>query len=131
MCKAIAVYGTLRYGGPANGLMRGAKYLGQDAVYGKLHSLGDFPGLKLREEGEGFQVVVDVYEMPPEVEPVLLMSLDKYEGYYPNEPDQSLYSRVKVLTVEGNMEVWVYAYKFPAPESSFIESGDWFQHAYQ
>lgn len=125
MPKAIAVYGTLRYGGPANGLMRGFKYLGKDHIYGKIYNLsGYYPALHLGTEGEeDHQVVVDLYEIKDER---LLANIDRYEGYFPNEPDQSLYKRELTLTVEGNMEVWVYEYRFDCDKSLLIPSGDWF-----
>jgi gamma-glutamylcyclotransferase (GGCT)/AIG2-like uncharacterized protein YtfP len=126
MCRAIALYGSLRYGGPANGLMKGCTYLGQDSVYGRLYSLGSFPALRVGSEKDGERVTVDVYSFPAELENVLLSSLDKYEGCYPKEPDQSLYDRVKVLTVEGNLEVWVYEYLHQVNENRFVKSGDWF-----
>lgn len=121
MSNIIAVYGTLRYGESANGLMKGCRYLGKDHVRGKLYSLGSFPALK-RSDEEADKVVVDLYKLPNQL---VLQGLDRYEGYYPAEPDQSLYKRVLSLTEEGNAEVWVYEYVFEPPENSRIKNGDW------
>lgn len=124
MPKAIAVYGSLRYGGPANGLMKGFKYLGRDTVYGRLFNLGVYPALCLGDESKpDEQVVVDVYEITDER---LLQGLDRYEGYFPDAPEQSLYTREMTLTVEGNLEVWVYDYRFLCNDNEQVVSGDYF-----
>ena len=119
MSNIIAVYGTLRHGERANGLMKGCKYLGTDTVKGTLHNLGAFPALK---KSETDTVVVDLYQFPNQL---VLQGLDKYEGYYPTQPDQCLYQRVLTTTEEGCAEVWVYEYLFDPPQGSQIKDGDW------
>lgn len=127
MCKTIAVYGTLRYGASANRFMKGCKYLGNDAIYGDLYNLGAFPGLKTCTEKDGRKVIVDLYELPEDDREVL-GRLDRYEGYYQDAPDQSLYKRIKVLTINSNIEVWAYEFCSDIPSSTIITSGDWFDH---
>lgn len=117
----LAVYGTLRRGGPANGLLRGGKWLGLDRVPGVLYDVGPFPALRPLKEGEEGTVLVDVYEVDEKVLP----AIDKYEGHYPEAPDQSLFTRREVLTTEGTLPVTVYEYKF-TPISPVVPSGDWF-----
>lgn len=122
----VAVYGTLRYGAAANGLMKGCKYLGKDKVSGRLYSLGAYPGLlpPIGEESPEQEVSVDVYAVPDEN---VLTSLDRYEGYYKDDPDHSLYNREKTVTLEGGMEVEVYIYNSDrVKEHSRIKTGDWF-----
>ena len=116
----LAVYGTLRRGGPANHLLRGASYLGKDKIPGKLYNLGSFPGY--RAEGDG-SVVVDLYKLPERFAD-MLGAIDRYEGCYPSTPDQSLYNRRSVTTLSGKLSVVTYAYKFPSTNE--IPSGDWF-----
>jgi gamma-glutamylcyclotransferase (GGCT)/AIG2-like uncharacterized protein YtfP len=124
MPEILAVYGTLRDGGGANGLMRGCKYLGKDKVKGKIYSFGQWPGLIKGDEGE---VVVDLYEIPPEL-PLLLSNIDRYEGYFPEQPDQSLFEREKVLTLNCKEVVWVYKYRFDCNTMPLISNGDWLSY---
>ena len=115
----LAVYGTLRRGGPSNHLLMGAKYIGRDTVKGRLISLGDFPGFKT--DGDT-PVVVDLYEVDTG-KPETLSSIDRYEGFYPDKPDQSLYFRKEVTTEKGLSAV-IYVYRFDGNVP--ITSGDWF-----
>ena len=118
----LAVYGTLRRGGPANGLLRGGKWLGLDRVPGILYDVGPFPALRPNKKGyESNTVLVDVYE----VDEGILPAIDKYEGHYPEALGQSLFVRREVLTKEGTLPVTVYEYRFD-PVACIVESGDWF-----
>lgn len=124
MVKHIAVYGTLRRGGPANGLLRGCKYLGLDRVPGSLYDMGAFPALRLDREGNKKGVLVDLYEVPEGQG--IIIRVDKYEGYYPDADDQSLFVRKETVTLEGALPVTVYEYKWP-PVAPYIPSGDWLE----
>lgn len=128
----IAVYGTLRYGGRANHLMLGCEYLGVDAVSGRMYNLGSYPGVKLTDEREGHTVVVDLYKLPEEerVAKHILANLDRYEGYYEDDPSQSLYTRKKTLTLEGALDVLVYEYNHEVDHlDREIKTGDWLNDA--
>lgn len=122
MADMLVVYGTLRYGGSANRLMLGARYVGTDAIYGSLYDLGSFPGLKL---GGSDLVVADVYELPDDSE-AFLSTTDRYEGYNPQDPRQCLYKRLKTQTVVHHRSTWVYEYCHPVHEELRIIGGDWF-----
>lgn len=91
----LFVYGTLRSGGGAAGLLRGCRLVGMGTVAGTLYDLGDYPALLL--DGGGL-VEGEVWSCPAEA----LDRLDEYEGV----PD-GLYLRVRVA-VEGT-ECWTYA----------------------
>lgn len=119
----IAVYGTLRRGGLNNHLMRGSKYLKQTTVQGALYHLGWFPGLQItgQNDPKTRPVVVDVYDVPEGNVP----SLDRYEGFIPGSPDQSLFRRVTTITTEGE-EVSVYVYNAELADAYLCQSGDWF-----
>lgn len=120
----LAVYGTLRRGGPANGFLRGAKYIRQGLVLGSIYDLGAFPGYK-GKQANGTPVVVDLYEIDS---PELLTAVDSYEGYRPGKPEESLYNRVRVLTCDKTPEwVEIYEYNGELDPSSKINSGDWFK----
>jgi len=131
----IAVYGTLRYGGRANGLMNGSTYLGKDRISARLYDLGSFPGIHLVKDAEKSSrptpttvvdvspsVVVDVYDIPDE----LIKGLDRYEGYVPHDEKQSLYVRKNTTTLDGGHDVQVYEYNAPIGQLCLVPSGDWF-----
>lgn len=124
MTQIIAVYGSLRRGSYANGLLKGAKYLGQDKISGDLYSLGNYPGLLLDSDEP---VLVDLYLLPEDDEG-LLISIDRYEGYFNDDEEDSLFVRRKVTTLEGVLEVYIYEYNgtiLPQYHTA-IPSGDWF-----
>ncbi|WP_297013980.1 gamma-glutamylcyclotransferase family protein [Thalassospira sp.] len=119
----MAVYGTLRRGGPANGFLLGAKYLGQDKIKGTIYNLGAFPGLVLDDGGE---VIVDLYELPADDNGSMLQEVDIYEGYYPTDKSRCLYHRRNVTTLEGCLEVMAYEYAHEVDNKWVVKSGDWF-----
>ena len=58
----------------------------------------------------------------------VLHSLDEIEGFRPNEPDTSLYTRVEssVTFDDGRTAIaWVYFYNAPLGKAQRIESGDY------
>lgn len=125
MCNKIAVYGTLRYGGPANRLMLGAKRIGRDRIKGKLYRVGWFPGVKLTPNDEDLEVIVDVYELPEKEPNKFLEQIDLYEGFRDGRPEESLFVREKVLLKNMNEEVFVYVYKEDVSPEDLIANGDW------
>lgn len=121
----VAVYGTLRRGCHANGLMRGCRFVGPNVINGRIYDLVSFPALKLDKAGP-VPVTVDLYELPGDESPLKLTEIDRYEGCFPGKPDQSLFNRVKTVTV-GREVTWVWTYEFRLDVSPFheIKSGDW------
>jgi len=71
----------------------------------------------------------EVYEM---LEPgSVLAVLDEIEGYTPEDPNRSLYTRERVpATLEDGrtVDVWVYFYNAPLGQAPLIASGDYLQH---
>jgi gamma-glutamylcyclotransferase (GGCT)/AIG2-like uncharacterized protein YtfP len=60
-----------------------------------------------------------------EINPSALGKLDLYEGYDPEEPRYSLFTREKV-TLENGEEVLVYFYSRELrPEHQLVPSGKW------
>lgn len=90
----LFVYGTLRSGGDAVGLLRGCRLAGTGRVAGTLYDLGDYPALVL--DGRGL-VEGEVWRCPADA----LGRLDEYEGL-----PSGLYARVRVA-VDGT-ECWTY-----------------------
>lgn len=101
----IYVYGTLRPGkGPTI------------EVPGQLYNLGWFPGIDLTRQNQ--RTVCEVIEVDDEK----LEALDRYEGYYPNDHEGSLYLRVPY------QDGWLYVYNRSFEGNEAILSGDWFEH---
>jgi gamma-glutamylcyclotransferase (GGCT)/AIG2-like uncharacterized protein YtfP len=90
----LFVYGTLRSGGGAAGLLRGCRLVGTGSGEGTLYDLGAYPALVL--DGRG-PVEGEVWRCPAEA----LDRLDEYEGV-----PGGLYLRVPVV-VEGT-DCWTY-----------------------
>lgn len=115
----MLVYGTLRRGQRANGMMEAdGTYIETvrlpDAL---MFSLGGFPGIAL-SGGSGIEC--DLYRID---NPGLLRRADGYESFYgPDDPD-NLYNRVVVTTPTG-VEAFIYVYNGP-PTQYVVETGDW------
>lgn len=103
----IFVYGTLRPG-------KGEKVM----IPGQIYDFGWFPGLILNEGGPDSFVTAEVIEADDEK----LAQLDRYEGYYEEDPQRSLYVRQKLW------DGWVYVYNKSVDKSSLVVSGDWLEY---
>jgi len=60
-----------------------------------------------------------------------LVALDNIEGYCPEEPDASLYTRVEtpIVLENGTTESgWAYFYNAPLGRAERIASGDYLEH---
>jgi gamma-glutamylcyclotransferase (GGCT)/AIG2-like uncharacterized protein YtfP len=117
----LFVYGTLRAGGSAAGLLDGCEWLGRATVHGILYDIdGRFPALVLY--GEDSPVHGDVWRCPAR----FLPSLDRYEGVA-----EGLFRRVaaEVDTAGGRTPCWLYtAGPALSRKLSFdrrIVSGEW------
>ncbi len=114
----VAVYGTLRKGCHANGMLPEGSFIQNDTLKGLLIHLGGFPGLLLGGSG---RVVAEVYKVDSET----LKRLDGYEGYDERNPADSLYTR-ETTTTESGLEVLTYQINPDyAQEGPIITSGDW------
>jgi gamma-glutamylcyclotransferase (GGCT)/AIG2-like uncharacterized protein YtfP len=118
-CEPLFVYGSLRRGFDAQGLMRrlGARYVGKGTVHGRLFDLGQFPGA-VKAPGSSAQVAGELYYLPSPAR--ALKSLDRYEG--------SRYKRelAEVKLQDGRRaRAWIYWLKrVPAPQHQ-IKRGDY------
>jgi gamma-glutamylcyclotransferase (GGCT)/AIG2-like uncharacterized protein YtfP len=125
----IFVYGTLMAGFDRRrraGIDTRMRFVGRGWIPAALYDLGLFPAAvpapDRRAAGELYEVVDD---------PSVLAKLDEIEGYRPNEPDTSLYTRaLTAVTLEdGSQETaWVYFYNAPLGQGQLIESGDYLAH---
>jgi gamma-glutamylcyclotransferase (GGCT)/AIG2-like uncharacterized protein YtfP len=81
---------------------------GKGTMRGKLLDLGDYPGVLLQKRGKE-EVSGHIFSIPPD--PELLNRLDRYEEYFADSPDSSLFLRklVNVKRDDGSTErCWVY-----------------------
>lgn len=111
----VFVYGTLRSGGVAEGLIDGVRRpaeLGDHALYGRTHP---YPFVVPRQGETVHGEVVDIATD-------LLDELDEYEG------DEYVRVERTVHTDLGSVvaQVWLAVADPPLPESELIPSGDWF-----
>lgn len=117
----VFVYGLLRPGCRGfQELNLGGRVdlIGPDRIAGRLHDLGDYPGVVL--DGDG--VVQGELLLPRNVD--LLAALDRYEDYDPADTEGSEYLRVKVTTL-GGREAWIYACQRDMAQCPIIANGDW------
>lgn len=102
-------------------------YVGRGSIRAALFDLGIYPAAIPAEDGS--KVWGEVYETRDA--PAVLLVLDDIEGYRPNEPDRSLYTRVLTeVQLEGGRseKAWVYFYNAPLGRAQRIESGDYLEH---
>jgi gamma-glutamylcyclotransferase (GGCT)/AIG2-like uncharacterized protein YtfP len=100
---------------------------GRGSMRAALFDLGIYPAAVPVEDDS--VVWGEVYQTT-EAAPVLAV-LDEIEGYRPNEPDRSLYTRVltDVTLEDGRVEkAWAYFYNAPLGRAQRIESGDYLEH---
>jgi gamma-glutamylcyclotransferase (GGCT)/AIG2-like uncharacterized protein YtfP len=130
MSERVFFYGTLMTGfdrrrraGIDDGKMT---YIGRGWIEAALFDLGLYPAAV---PAPGGRVWGEVYEMHDSA--VVLAALDGIEGYRPDEPDTSLYTRVETpVTLESGQidKVWAYFYNAPLGRAERISSGDYLEH---
>jgi gamma-glutamylcyclotransferase (GGCT)/AIG2-like uncharacterized protein YtfP len=123
----LFVYGTL---------MRGfreqleekvnATFLGEGTIKAELYDLGDYPGARLAGAASDSFVRGELYRLwdPEHAAGVL----DEYEGCFPSDPGNSLFTR-ELVTVRlqdgGKRNAWTYLYNRPVDNASLIRSGNY------
>ena len=129
MTDRIFVYGTLMAGFDRRrraGIDTRMHFVGRGWIQAALYDLGLFPAAIPAPEG---RVAGELYEVTDD--PSVLAKLDEIEGFRPNEPDTSLYTRAQVaVTLESGQQesAWVYFYNAPLGQGQLIESGDYLAH---
>ena len=102
-------------------------YVGRGSIRAALFDLGIYPAAIPAEDDS--KVWGEVYEAIDAAS--VLSVLDEIEGYRPNEPDRSLYTRVLTdvaLEDGGTQQAWAYFYNAPLGRAQRIESGDYLEH---
>jgi len=102
-------------------------YLGRGTINAALYDLGIYPAAIPAEDNS--VVWGEVYDTSDLAS--VLAVLDEIEGYRPNEPARSLYTRMltDVTLDEGATEkAWAYFYNAPLGGAQRIMSGDYLLH---
>jgi len=128
MGDRVFFYGTLMTGFNRRlriGIDSKLQYVGRGSIQAMLFDLGIYPAAV---PGDG-RVLGEVFQTDdPEA---VLAGLDSIEGYQPDDPDRSLYTRLRTpVTLDDgqSVEAWVYFYNAPLGRASRIFSGDYIQH---
>jgi len=111
----LFVYGTLRRGQPAQGMLEGARFVAEarTAPRYELLDLGAFPAMA---DGGKTAVAGEVYAVPPDLLPVL----DRYEDC------PHLYRRVAIDLADGSKALaYLVRRERLAPRFAPIPGGDW------
>ena len=129
MADFVFFYGTLMAGFDRRrraGIDTKLTYRGRGAIRAALFDLGIYPAAVPAPEGV---VWGELYEMSDPA--AVIQALDDIEGYRPDDPDKSLYSRAtaEVRMPDGSEEqAWVYFYNAPLGRAPRIPSGDYLEH---
>ena len=102
-------------------------FKGHGSIRAALYDLGIYPAAIPTDDGS--QVRGEIYELRDAAS--VLTTLDEIEGYRPNEPDQSLYTRAETSVTLDNGQVqaaWAYFYNAPLGRAQKIASGDYLEH---
>lgn len=127
----LFVYGTLRRGGSAplsHILGEHANLVSLGVFQGKLYDLGEYPGV-IPSSNPADVVIGEIYALRKD-NPILAI-LDEYEGYYPDQPEQSLYLRqVAPISLGPNksLKAWIYIYNCPVTGYKEISTGDYLHY---
>ena len=129
MAEFVFFYGTLMAGFDRRrraGIDSKLTYIGRGAINAALFDLGLYPAAVPAPEGI---VWGEVYAMAePEA---VIAALDDIEGFRPDDPDKSLYTRerAEVRMPDGSQHsAWVYFYNAPLGQAPAIPSGDYLEH---
>lgn len=128
MSERLFVYGTLRPELTPAGLrqgMAGLVRLGAARVRGRLYDLGAYPGA-VPDPASGAWILGEVIELP--AGPAQLAALDRYEGFEPAHPQESLFVRRRVRALRSgasSLRCWSYVYNRDVRGLPRVPGGDW------
>ena len=95
-------------------------------IQGKLYDFGDYPGI-VSSTNPKDQVVGEIVELK---HPDVLLVLDDYEGYFPEEERQSEYEReiITAFSDQGEQfQAWAYFFRFDLSRATLISSGNYLE----
>lgn len=129
MTHRVFFYGTLMAGFDRRrraGIDSKLSYVARASITATLFDLGIYPAAVPARDGLVWGEVYETAE--PEA---VLKALDRIEGYSPEDPDRSLYTRgeAEATLPDGTaVPAWVYFYNAPLGQAPRIESGDYIEH---
>lgn len=129
MWELVFFYGTLMAGFDRRrraGIDDKLRFVGRGSIRGTLFDVGLYPAAVPSPDGA---VWGEIYEMADAG--TVLAALDSIEGYRPDDPDRSLYTRAEadVFLLDGSgARAWVYFYNAPLGHAARIPSGDYLEH---
>lgn len=127
----LFIYGTLLPERAPYGMadaVRKLQYIGRASVRGRLYDLGEYPGAVL-DSSSRMKIVGRVYALPDSGD--VLKSLDEYEGFNPQDRDNSLFVRqqAKVTLEDGQrLPCWIYVYNQDVGRAKLISGGDYLKY---
>jgi gamma-glutamylcyclotransferase (GGCT)/AIG2-like uncharacterized protein YtfP len=101
-------------------------YLGRGTINAALYDLGIYPAaIPVNDNSVVWGEVYDTSDLAS-----VLSVLDEIEGYRPNEPARSLYTRMLTdVTLDSGVDkAWAYFYNAPLGGAQRILSGDYLEH---
>jgi gamma-glutamylcyclotransferase (GGCT)/AIG2-like uncharacterized protein YtfP len=127
----LFVYGTLRSRFQAHRIFAGRAHpVGLGQMSGRLYDTGSYPGAVAATTPHD-RVHGELYRLDPESATELLLELDRYEGFLPDAPEESLFRRVRaeVTTENGSLHcAWVYLFNRSVRGLARVPSGDYTDH---
>ncbi|MDZ7269671.1 MAG: gamma-glutamylcyclotransferase [candidate division KSB1 bacterium] len=121
----LFVYGTLMRGMERADFLNNpdkASFAGPATAAGKLYDVGSFPGMIESDNGERVHGELHRLQDPE----LFFETLDLIQGYWPDQPERSLYIRkiIPVTTAQGTTQAWSYILNLPVNGLKPIPSGD-------
>lgn len=122
-------YGTLMAGFDRRrrtGIDAKLRFIGRGWIRGTLFDVGLYPAAVPSPDGKVWGEIYDMADAE-----TVLSALDEIEGYRPDDPDRSLYTRAQadVVLLDGSAaRAWVYFYNAPLGHAARIPSGDYLEH---
>jgi len=126
MSDYLFAYGTLQPGHVPEEIASAVaelRPLGKGSVRGILYDLGEYPGAVVDPSSRG-RIFGTVFRLSSDEN--VLRQLDKYEGFDPSTPDQSLFVRklYPVRLATGRvLPCWIYAYNQEPKRARVVTSG--------
>jgi len=126
----LFVYGTLRsdLAHPIAGVVgKHAQLVGRAHFRGKLFDVGEYPRA-VASLSPSDRVVGELHRIELGREAALFAELDRYEGWNPDRPGESEFTRERawIETEAGErVEAWLYTYNRPTGRLARIASGDY------
>ncbi len=124
----IFVYGTLKKGLQNHDIMGNSKFISEAYIHGILYDLGvGFPAVLLEEGKPRNRVYGEIYDVSMD----LLENIDEFEGFYPDNEEDSIYLRMETEAYPSSREkIIVQVYLMPSKKlKSFfafeIKDGKW------